>query len=82
MEENIKEDKDATEEEMLDQGGIDSSEEGFMKGYAEDEEVVECDECGSACNEEKKIIKDIEGEKYTFCSKDCLKEFQESMGNN
>ena len=54
--------------------------EGFVKGYAEEEETFECAECGAAVKEEKKIVKEFESESYTFCSKDCAKEFEESLG--
>tara|TARA_Y100000310_G_C20486944_1_gene717330 strand:- start:75 stop:344 length:270 start_codon:yes stop_codon:yes gene_type:complete len=73
--------QDATEEQMLDQDGLDSAEEGFMKGYSEDDEVIECSECGSAVSDEKKIVKEIEGEKVTFCSETCAKEYEESLGS-
>ncbi|MBI2665246.1 hypothetical protein HYX12_01330 [Candidatus Woesearchaeota archaeon] len=71
--------KDDTEEQMVDAGGLDSSEEGFIKGYAEDEEVTECAECGVAVREEKKVVKEFDGESYTFCSKECAKDFEESV---
>ena len=70
---------DATEEQMLEQGGLDSTEEAFMKGYSEDEDVTECAECGSAISEEKTITKEIDGEKNFFCSEKCVKDFKESM---
>ncbi|MFH1276326.1 MAG: hypothetical protein ABIH82_04410 [Candidatus Woesearchaeota archaeon] len=71
--------KDATEEQMVESGGLDSHEEGFLKGYSEDDEVIECAECGSACPEEKKVVKEIGEETYTFCSKQCADEFEESI---
>ena len=57
-----------------------STEEGFIEGYAKDEEVTECAECGGAVREDKKEVKEIEGETYTFCSKHCAKEFEETIG--
>ncbi len=72
--------RDSTEEQMLEQGGLDSTEEGFMKGYAEDDDVIECEECGSAIDEDKKVVKEIEGENHNFCSKECAKEYEESIG--
>ena len=71
--------KDATEEQMVDSGGLDSSEEGFIRGYTEDEKIEECAECGTSISEGKGIAKEIEGEKYTFCSKSCADEFEESL---
>lgn len=58
---------------------FESPEEGFMEGYAEDEEVDECAECGSAIDGENKIIKEIEGETYKFCSENCAKEFEDGL---
>ena len=78
---------EVTEESPLQQEGeeeaegeVDTPEEGFLKGYSEDEEVQECAECGGAVGEEKKVAKEIEGESYTFCSKHCKEEFEESFG--
>jgi len=62
------------------EGDADAPEEGFLKGYTEDEEVEECAECGGAVGEEQKVAKEIEGESYTFCSKHCKEEFEESFG--
>ena len=56
-------------------------EESFMKGYTDEEKIVECSECGGAINE-KKLIKEVEGEHYTFCSEACAEEFEESVGSN
>jgi len=64
---------------ILEQEGLESSEEGFMRGYSEDEKVEECAECGSAVDEESKITKEVDGEKFTFCSETCAVEFDESM---
>lgn len=68
----------AEEEKVIDE----EADEGFMKGYEEDEEVEECAECGSAIKKEKKISLTIEGEEYNFCSDFCSKEFEETMGKN
>jgi len=76
---NIEGEKDATEEQLVDAGGLDSTEEGFIKGYADDDEVIECAECGSAVREDKKIVKEINSESYTFCSKGCAQDFEESI---
>ena len=58
----------------------DSPEEGFIKGFESDDEPDECAECGAAINPEKLVVKEIEGEKYQFCSEICAEEFKESMG--
>ena len=67
-------------EEDAVEGDSDTPEDGFLKGYSEDEEVEECAECGGAVGEEKKVAKEIEGESYVFCSKHCKEEFEESFG--
>ena len=54
---------------------------GFMDGYGDDDEVEECSECGSAIKD-KKVVRTIAGEKYLFCSEDCAKEFEETIGEN
>ena len=71
-------DKDPSGEEMLEDGGISAEEEGFMKGYSDEEEVPTCEECGAALRE-KKVIKEINGENHGFCSELCAKEFAESI---
>ncbi len=74
------EEKEVTEEQLLEAGEISDEEEGFVKGYAEDEEEIEeCAECGIAVRPEKKIVKTINGEEYTFCSKACADDFEESI---
>ena len=71
--------EDASEEQAVEQSDMESTEEGFVQGYSEDDEVLECAECGGAVKEEKKIVRQIEEESYTFCSKDCADEFEESV---
>ncbi|HLD79249.1 MAG TPA: hypothetical protein VJA18_01690 [Candidatus Nanoarchaeia archaeon] len=70
------EDTDSTEKVLED--SLESSEEGFMRGYSDEEEADECAECGSAVSEEKKIEKEVDGEKLTFCSVSCADEFEEN----
>lgn len=67
--EEVLEDEDATEED------------GFKEGFEDDEtEAPECCECGTAVTAEKKVTREIEGEQYIFCSKECADEFEESLG--
>ena len=47
--------------------------------YDEDEEVIECAECGTAVKEEKKVARKIGDEEYFFCSKMCAHDFEESV---
>lgn len=54
-------------------------EKEFMRGYAEEDEVVTCEECGVAIRG-KPLVKTIDGEKYMFCSQECAQEFEESLG--
>ena len=65
---------DGKEEEDVEE----ETEEGFMKGYSDEEEVEECAECGTAIKK-KKVTREIEGEEYPFCSEICAKEFEESL---
>ncbi len=64
--------KDAPSEE-------EETEDSFMDGYTNEDEVQECAECGSAVREAKKVVASIEGEEYTFCSKACAEEFKETF---
>lgn len=72
---------DHSEEELQDEEQEATEEDGFMEGFDDkDEEVEECAECGAAVSMEKKVIRQIEGEDYVFCSKECAEEFEESLG--
>ncbi len=71
--------KDSTEEQLLDSGAMSDEEEGFMKGYSDDDEVEECAECGGAINPEKKVVREFDDEEYAFCSEACAKEFEENL---
>ena len=71
------EEADSTEKVLED--GLESSEEGFMRGYSNEEETLECAECGSAVEEEKKIMKEVDGEAVVFCSESCADEFEENL---
>ena len=57
----------------------DDEKSAFMEGYNDEEEALECEECGSAVRE-KFVTKELEGEKHTFCAEHCAEEFEESMG--
>ena len=72
-------DEEAPVEEQPSEVGTEEELEGFMKGYGEDDAATECAECGKAVRTEKKVLKAINGEEYTFCSKDCAQEFEESV---
>ncbi|MBU0470877.1 MAG: hypothetical protein KKA62_02905 [Nanoarchaeota archaeon] len=66
-------------EKVIEQEDLESSEEGFLRGYGEEDEVEECAECGSAVDEEKKVTKNIDGEDQVFCSTDCAEDFEENL---
>lgn len=69
----------ANAKKILEQDGLESSEEGFMQGYSSDDEVEECSECGSAIEEDGRVTKEVDGELQKFCSKNCLEEFEENL---
>jgi len=65
---------------VIEQDGLSSSEEGFMQGYMDEEEISECAECGVAITEEKSVItRCFEEEEYTFCSENCASDFKDSI---
>lgn len=74
-EDEIEEELD--EEGLLAEDEISSAEEGFMRGYADEDEVVTCDECGHAITE-KKVSRKINGEKHFFCCNDCAEDYEDS----
>ncbi len=76
----VEETSNVAEEEDSSENDSDSPEEGFLQGYSEEEEAEECAECGGAVSDEQKVAKEIEGEEYTFCSKHCKDDFEESFG--
>ena len=76
--ENYALDEDENSTEKILEEGLETSEEGFLKGYSDQEEVGECAECGSAVNEENRIEKEVDGEVVAFCSKSCAEEFEEN----
>ncbi|MEK6900691.1 MAG: hypothetical protein AABX05_06195 [Nanoarchaeota archaeon] len=73
----FEDDSDSTEKVL--EEGLETSEEGFLRGYSDEEETRECAECGSAVEEETKIEKEVEGEVLSFCSKSCAEEFEENL---
>ncbi|MBT4935857.1 hypothetical protein HOL21_01620 [Candidatus Woesearchaeota archaeon] len=79
---SIEGDEASTEKHSVEEGNINSSEEAFMQGYNDDEDVEECAECGTAVEKEKKLIKEIDGEEMAFCSETCVKEYMESLSED
>lgn len=79
MEDHVFDEDAANSKRILEQDGLESTEEGFMKGYSDEDVVEECAECGSAIDEEGKVAKELDGDMYRFCSKSCCEEFEENM---
>tara|TARA_Y100000310_G_scaffold225889_1_gene227968 strand:- start:763 stop:993 length:231 start_codon:yes stop_codon:yes gene_type:complete len=70
-----------SEEDLKDKFTVEqgSAEEGFIKGFENEDDPEECAECGAAINPEKLVVREIDGEKRQFCSEDCAKDFEESV---
>lgn len=79
MEGHVFDEDAANSKRVLEQDGLESSEEGFMKGYSDDDVVEECAECGSAIDEDGRVAKELDGELQKFCSKNCADEFEENL---
>ena len=57
-------------------------EDESLEEFTQDEEIEECAECGIAIKDKKKkVIQEIDGEEYTFCSAICAKEFTETLAS-
>jgi len=76
--EDLEDDTDPNEEDLLAEDGISSEEEGFMRGYSDEEEVVTCEECGVALKD-KPVSKVFNGDKHKFCSKECAEDYEDSL---
>ena len=78
----MEEDEFDGEETLKDTATTEEEEDetGFMQGYLEEDEAKECSECGGAIRKEKLVVKEIEGETYSFCSKGCAEDYEESTG--
>ncbi len=68
-----------TETFSTEDGEISSEEEGFLKGFEDEEEAIECAECGSAIHEDI-VKKVIDGETMNFCNTACAEDYVDSMG--
>ncbi len=66
---------DEAREELTANDEIESDEEGFMQGYESDANAAYCDNCRKVL-ERDHIEKDISGDHYTFCSDECVDEFE------
>ncbi len=81
MEEDETFDEDTPVEDDKDVADEDEEDEAFTRGYANEDDIDECSECGIALRK-KKITKVIESEEYAFCSEECAKDFEESMAKS
>ena len=78
-----KEDKDiygeeGREELIEDEDEITNIEEGFMKGYDEEEKLSECCNCGKVLVKEEVVEEEFDGVVYRFCSPECASEFEKN----
>lgn len=69
---------DNGEKGSKEEAGEEEPEESLMD-FEDDEKVQECAECGAAIKEDKKVVKEIDGEEYAFCSAQCAEEFEETL---
>ena len=70
--------ENAEEKFSAEDGEISSEEEGFIKGFEDEEEAEECAECGSAMHEEI-VTKIIDGEAVKFCGNACATDYEDSI---
>ncbi|MEM4756093.1 MAG: hypothetical protein QW594_03085 [Candidatus Woesearchaeota archaeon] len=66
---------DENREELIDDDEITAEEEGFMKGYNDDENY--CMNCGSLIEPNQKVEKEIDGKMFNFCSEECAEMYEE-----
>lgn len=74
----INEGENPVERFSTDDGEVSSEEEGFMKGFEDEDETIECAECGCAVHEEA-VRKVIDGETMTFCSDVCAQDYVDNL---
>lgn len=77
-EDDFEKSEDNVEGQLLEQGGLSSTEEGFMKGYLSDDEVKECTECGTTLSDGS-VTREVDDEEMIFCSKSCADDYEESL---
>ena len=61
-------------EELEESDEIDEAEEGFMKGYNEENLVAECANCKKILND-KVVEEEASNKVYRFCSERCTNKF-------
>lgn len=69
--------QESSREELIDEEDeITDLDEGFMKGYQEDEKMAICQNCKKVLAEEV-VERDYDGETYRFCCEQCADKFDE-----
>ncbi|MFC1728330.1 hypothetical protein ACFLZ7_02605 [Nanoarchaeota archaeon] len=63
-------------EELIEEGEISPTEEGFMKGAEGLGKEGHCANCDKMLKEDSTIETEIDGERYLFCSDHCVEEFK------
>jgi len=74
MEDDIYEDQGLEEAKESDE--IDDLEEGFMKGYDDEEELLRCKKCKRVVSENNAVEREINHETVIFCSEKCAKAYK------
>lgn len=68
-------------EGKLEADEIDEVEEGFMKGYNEEESMAECANCGKILSDEV-VEEELDDHLFRFCCEDCARKFEEKHSNS
>ncbi len=68
--------EEGREELMDEEDEITDLDEGFMKGYEEEEKTAECQNCGALLINENIVEEELGDEVYRFCSSECASEFE------
>jgi len=67
---------DEGREELLDDDEITPEEEGFMKGYDISDKFSKCARCQKSLYDDNFVEKEISGEFFKFCCKECAARFE------
>ncbi|MEK6839524.1 MAG: hypothetical protein AABX72_01165 [Nanoarchaeota archaeon] len=68
---------DAGREELMEEEDeITDIDEGFMKGYEDEEKIAECQNCGNLLVNEKVVEEEFDNQTYMFCTSECASEFE------
>ena len=67
--------------EKLEADEINEVEEGFMKGYNEEESMAECANCSKILTDNV-VEEELDGHSYRFCCEECARKFEEKHSHN